>query len=58
MKNTPLYKKIEMTHPGLINEIISPSRIALLSKPEVIRSIVHVDQMIEELRNAITAKHE
>lgn len=57
MKNTPLYKKIEQTHPGLINEIISPSRIALLSKPEVIRSIVHVDQMIEQFKYAITTKH-
>lgn len=57
MKNTPLYKKIEQTHPGLISEIINPCRIALLSKPEVIRSVINIDHMVEQMKSEMASKH-
>ena len=57
MKNTPMYKRIEQIHPGLLNEIITPSNIAFLSKPEVIRTIIHADQLLEQLKSDVSSKH-
>ena len=57
MKNTPMYKRIEQIHPGLLNEIITPSNIALHSKPEVIRTIIHADQLLEQLKSDVSSKH-
>ena len=57
MKQTPLYKQIEQTNPGFLEQLLSPSRLSLFSDPEVIRSITRVDAMIERFRQETAVQH-
>lgn len=49
MKKTPIYKEIEKFNPGLAPIVLNPSRLKLLSKPEMIRSLIHMDQVVEHI---------
>lgn len=51
MKKTVLYQKIEKSYPGLLSKLLSPSRLRLMSNPEMIKSLISMDQVVENIRN-------
>lgn len=46
MKQTPMYKLIANSKPGLLGEVCTPERLAMLAKPEMIRALIKVDKAI------------
>ena len=49
MKRTPLYKKISAKRPELINELLKPERLKIIASPEMVHSLIKLDDAI---RNA------
>lgn len=46
MKHTPMYKLIASSKPGLLREVCTPERLALLAKPEMVKALIKVDKAI------------
>ena len=51
MKKTKLYKTIERSYPGIIEEVLKPARLQLLASPEMIRSFISMDQAVAKIVN-------
>ena len=51
MKKTFLYQKIDKYYPGMLSKILNPDRLRLLSNPEMIKSLISMDQAVEKIRN-------
>ena len=49
MKKTRLYKEIEQKSPGLLSEVLSPSRLKMLSNPEMVHSLIRMDRAVQRL---------
>lgn len=53
MKQMPLYKVIEGQCPGVISEILSPTRLRLLADPQMIQSLISIDEEMEKIKDAV-----
>ena len=53
MKQTPLYQEVESYQPGVISEIFNPSRLRLLADPQMVQSLISIDEEMEKIKGKI-----
>ena len=51
MKKTKLYKTIERAYPGIIEEALKTARLKLMASPDMIRSLINMDQAVARIVN-------
>lgn len=53
MKQTPLYKEVESHCPGMISEMFNPSRLRLLADPQMVQSLISIDEEMEKIKDQV-----